>query len=638
MEHLLNFIKKKKEKDIKDKKEEELTLEDRLQLVQSTKDMDCSIFETLLRIKDTSECSVTVSERAYNDLEFFVDNNNTEDNSVYKKINGTETELGNIYLKHILANPTHNVEILGRRQNVQKIYNKLSRESIESISKSLSTINGLESDIAWFWNNNNKRHLEVFNNIIFLNYTGVQKIDSMLNSKEVLLSINNIYKIFLAPVIAILTPLSAMVVPIVLFLLFRKKLPFKLSMKNFFSLVVNTFMNFFKSNIFRFFVKDPKKAKMLGFVSTAIWVIMYLQSIYSSFTLSRTINRIINMIHLKMNAVCQLVSESCKIMDLCKDIQLAEYFEIDIPTVCNEIECIKKTVDADIFKCEPKLFDNKGRILCRFCIFERLKNKTVDILRFIGLVDTLNSNHRLMNNGFTMTKFRTDKDIEKPVIKCKDIRNPYLDSSAVCNTVNINKNIIITGPNAAGKSTFIKSIAINLLLSQTIGLCSAKSFEITPFKIVDTYLHIPDVIGTSSLFEAEMVRSKEYVDKIKECDDFSFVIMDELFSSTNHVEGFSGAYAILNKMAQYKKSLFMVTTHYTKLSGLEKDNKDHIANYKFEVDRDLSGNIKFNYRLKRGFSKQFIALELLKNNGFDEDIIEKAMEVSKKLLKPKKST
>lgn len=634
MEYLLNFIKKKKEKDIKDKKEEELTLEDRLQLVQNSKATDSSIFETLLKIKDTSECSVTVSERAYNDLEFFMDNNNTEENSVYKKINSTNTELGNIYLKHILANPTHNVTKLHKRQTVQKMYNKLDRNSIEAISKSLSIINSLESDIAWFWNSNNKKHLEVFNNIIFLNYTGIQKIDGMLNSKEVLLSINNIYKIFLAPVIAILTPLSAMVVPIVLFLLFRKKLPFKLSMKNFFSLVVNTFMNFFKSNIFRFFVKDPKKAKMLGFVSTAIWVVMYLQSIYSSFTLSRTINKIINMIHLKMNSVCQLVNESCKIMDICKDIQLAEYFEIDIPTVCNEIECIKKTVDADIFKCQPKLFDNKGRILCRFCIFEKLKNKTVDILRFIGLVDTLNSNHELINNGFTMTKFCSN---EKPVIKCKDIRNPYLNSNAICNTVNINKNIIITGPNAAGKSTFIKSIAINLLLSQTIGLCSAKTLEITPFKIVDTYLHIPDVTGTSSLFEAEMIRSKEYVDKIKECDDFSFVIMDELFSSTNHVEGFSGAYAILNKMAQYEKSLFMVTTHYTKLSGLEKENKDHIANYKFEVDRDLSGNIKFNYILKRGFSKQFIALELLKNNGFDEDIIEKAMIVSKKLLKTKKS-
>ena len=105
--------------------------------------------------------------------------------------------------------------------------------------------------------------------------------------------------------------------------------------------------------------------------------------------------------------------------------------------------------------------------------------------------------------------------------------------------------------------------------------------------------------------------------------------MDELFSSTNYVEGFSGAFAILNKMSKYKKSLFIVTTHYTKLARLENKTKGRIKNYKFEIDRDISNNIKFNYKLQKGFSEQYIALELLKNNDFDKDIINEAIKTSK---------
>jgi DNA mismatch repair ATPase MutS len=125
-----------------------------------------------------------------------------------------------------------------------------------------------------------------------------------------------------------------------------------------------------------------------------------------------------------------------------------------------------------------------------------------------------------------------------------------------------------------------------------------------------------------------MLRSKEYIKKIKESKGLSFVIMDELFSSTNYVEGFSGAFAILNKMSTYEKSMFIVTTHYTKLSELEKKTNGKIKNYKFEIDRNDKNEIIFNYKLKHGYSNQYIALELLKNNNFDDDIIKEAIQIS----------
>jgi DNA mismatch repair ATPase MutS len=151
--------------------------------------------------------------------------------------------------------------------------------------------------------------------------------------------------------------------------------------------------------------------------------------------------------------------------------------------------------------------------------------------------------------------------------------------------------------------------------------------------MIETYLHIPDSKGCSSLFEAEMFRSKEYIEKIKNLDKnkFSFIVLDEIFSSTNYVEGFSGAYSILKKISSFSNTLFITTTHYTDLEILEKNTKGKIKNYKFEVDHNSDNEIIFNYNLTKGVSRQYIALELLKKNGFDNDILEDALDICDKI-------
>jgi DNA mismatch repair ATPase MutS len=155
--------------------------------------------------------------------------------------------------------------------------------------------------------------------------------------------------------------------------------------------------------------------------------------------------------------------------------------------------------------------------------------------------------------------------------------------------------------------------------------------------MIETYLHIPDTKGSSSLFEAEMFRSKDYIDKIKnmDIDKFSFIVLDEIFSSTNYVEGFSGAYSILKKISSFSNTLSITTTHYTDLEILEKETKGKIINYKFEVERNEDNEIIFNYKLKRGISNQYIALELLKKNGFDDDVIKTALDICKRIKEKK---
>ncbi len=138
-----------------------------------------------------------------------------------------------------------------------------------------------------------------------------------------------------------------------------------------------------------------------------------------------------------------------------------------------------------------------------------------------------------------------------------NIWHPCLDRERiVLNSINLDKtkpNLVITGPNAGGKSTFIKSITVNILLAQTLKITAASEFRFTPFTLINTYLNIPDVKGKESLFEAEIDRARDHLLKLEKLpsDEFSFLIMDEIFSSTNPEEGISGGYAICEMLGKY---------------------------------------------------------------------------------------
>ena len=103
---------------------------------------------------------------------------------------------------------------------------------------------------------------------------------------------------------------------------------------------------------------------------------------------------------------------------------------------------------------------------------------------------------QLKDNKYSLPNFIEHKNIK---LKLKNCWNPYLDDNPVTNDIDIKKNIVITGPNAAGKSTFIKTILLNTLLSQTLSLSSSEVINITPFEVLNSYLHIPDNKGKESL-------------------------------------------------------------------------------------------------------------------------------------------
>ena len=105
--------------------------------------------------------------------------------------------------------------------------------------------------------------------------------------------------------------------------------------------------------------------------------------------------------------------------------------------------------------------------------------------------------------------------------------------------------------------------------------------------------------------------------------------MDEIFNSTNPEEGISGAYAIGEKLASYNNSVSIITTHFSYLTKLENDKQ--FKNYKIPIKRDADENIVYPYKITPGISNQYIALELLRNKGFNNDLVDNAENICKNL-------
>jgi DNA mismatch repair ATPase MutS len=241
------------------------------------------------------------------------------------------------------------------------------------------------------------------------------------------------------------------------------------------------------------------------------------------------------------------------------------------------------------------------------------------------------------NNKLVFAEFHDN--VKKPMISVQGVWHPCLKKdNIITNDIllgdTIPNNAIITGPNAGGKSTCVKSFLINVLLCQTICISTSSQCSMTPFYYISSQISIPDCKGHESLFQAELYRCKDNIDVIKSLKphEFAFVTMDEIFNSTNVVEGISGAYAIAKKMSSYDNMMMIFTTHFPYLTKLAKNTKN-FENWKMNVEIDEKTNhITFPYKLSKGVSKQYIALELLREKGFDKDILDEAIELKKKFL------
>jgi hypothetical protein len=218
------------------------------------------------------------------------------------------------------------------------------------------------------------------------------------------------------------------------------------------------------------------------------------------------------------------------------------------------------------------------------------------------------------------TEYSQPKSKSKNVTKFKNLYYPPHESP-VKNSVIIDKKIIITGPNAAGKTTVIKSTLMNIILSQQIGYGFYETAEIKPYDYLHCYLNIPDTSGRDSLFQAESRRCKEILDCLEKNNDKNhFCIFDELYSGTNPYEAVASAYGYIDYLSGMKNVDIMLTTHYIELCKNLKSN-NNVKNYHMSVNMMEDHNVEYLYKFKKGISTIKGGIKVLYDLEYPEAII-----------------
>ncbi|MBR6401947.1 MAG: DNA mismatch repair protein MutS [Eubacterium sp.] len=217
------------------------------------------------------------------------------------------------------------------------------------------------------------------------------------------------------------------------------------------------------------------------------------------------------------------------------------------------------------------------------------------------------------------------RETVKPVINCetsdlklsmKSVYHPLLDpETVIANDAELDGDLtVITGSNMSGKTTFMRTVAINMVLGFIgSGVC-AESFEVPYVKLFTSMRVMDDVSGGISTFYAEILRIKEMAEYVSSDPEIpALCLIDEIFKGTNSADRIVGSEKALKKLAA-GNAMVIVTTHDFELCDLTTEDGKPVDNYHFEEQYE-NGALKFDYKMRNGRCTTRNAMAILKMAG-----------------------
>lgn len=202
-------------------------------------------------------------------------------------------------------------------------------------------------------------------------------------------------------------------------------------------------------------------------------------------------------------------------------------------------------------------------------------------------------------------------------ISAVDLYHPLL-AEPVVNSFSEDKCMLLTGSNASGKSTFLKTVALCELLARAIYTCPAREFTSAYYRVVSSMALKDDIIGGESYYMAEIKSLKRILDEAKEGERI-ICFIDEVLRGTNTVERISASTEVLNYIAENNIKCF-AATHDIELTSLLAKK---YSNYHFE-ETITDDDVIFDYILREGKSRGRNAIALLRLMGYPENVTDNA--------------
>ena len=247
-----------------------------------------------------------------------------------------------------------------------------------------------------------------------------------------------------------------------------------------------------------------------------------------------------------------------------------------------------------------------------------------DMYQAIGELDALIAvaSFRESLPYYSLPEFTETDNAEGASLEVEELYHPLI-ADPVVNGIRMQRGVLITGSNASGKSTFLKTIAINTILAQTVHTCIAKQHRGSFLKVLTSMALRDNLAGGESYYMVE-IRSLKRI--LEECEKPEPVlcIVDEVLRGTNTIERIAASSQILHSLAK-PKVLAMAATHDIELSYILEKEYD---NYHFEEEIQEK-DVVFDYKLRTGRAMTRNAIRLLAMIGYDPKIIEAAQESAK---------
>lgn len=260
--------------------------------------------------------------------------------------------------------------------------------------------------------------------------------------------------------------------------------------------------------------------------------------------------------------------------------------------------------------------------------------KSYDIMRFDFMFRNTDKKHIIFflnlvyeyDAFFAVAKAAKKHHMEYPqilpdtetVLEIQGLSHPFLDG-AIGNDVrfDVNSNLLfISGPNMAGKSTFLKALGIAVYLAHVGFPVPASGMKFGILSGLSTTINISDNLNSGySHFYAEVMRIKDVAGKLK-TNNRMLVLFDELFRGTNVKDAYDGTVAIVSAFSMIKTSFFVISTHIVEAAE-ELQPKGNIQFGYFDI-QEKDGHPVYTYKLKEGVSDVRLGMYIINKEGLIE--------------------
>lgn len=265
--------------------------------------------------------------------------------------------------------------------------------------------------------------------------------------------------------------------------------------------------------------------------------------------------------------------------------------------------------------------------LVLFSVLKKLDTKREEIecvFTFVGHIDMLISIASL-RKGIESFCIPTINDGEK--IIADDISHPLILNCTI-NSIEIDeKSILLTGSNMSGKTSFIRSIGLNIITGLTINTCFAKSMTFPLLKVFSAIRISDDLMNDKSYYFEEVLTIKEMLNESRNGNKNLF-LLDEIFKGTNTIERISAGKSVLSALTKNNNKV-LVSTHDIELTDMLSDEYE-LYHFSETVN---DNNIAFDYKLKKGKLNKRNAIRILEINDYPKEVVKEANGLAKELDK-----